>query len=95
MEEKKRVVVKVVRKQPEEKKLKKIKEVRPTTKEGLLEWKANGRKLSRAEDLFLIGIKYYNFAQNIEFMAKWFEKCHKAGIKPNDRFTQLIEEELK
>lgn len=94
--EQKKVVIRVVRKQGEERKVAEVvqKEPRPTTKEGLVEWQEAGRKLRQGEKLLIDGKKFYNFAQNIELMKKWFKYCSKNGYKPNDRFTLLIEKDI-
>lgn len=95
MEDRKRVVVKIIKKQPIGEPVKKIKEKRPVTKEAIEEWKASGRKLRQSEELFLVGKKYYNFAQDIELMKLWIAKCQRNGVKPNDRLTKLIESDIE
>lgn len=93
--ETRKVIVKVAKKQPELKTVvKKKKEPRPVTKEEIIAWAEKGKKLKSSEKLFLEGREYYNFAQNIETMKKWFKMCERIGIKPNERLTILIEKDI-
>ena len=93
--EQRKVVVKVVKKQAVEKNVeRKIKDPRPIAKEGLIAWQNEGRRLSKGERLFLDNKRFFNFAQDIDFMERWIQRCTELGIKPNERLTALIEKDI-
>ena len=89
MEPKKAVVV---LKKPNVKKLK-IRIKKPI--EPILTHKKKRKPSKKLLELQAQGKTYYKFVQDIEMMNKWCQYVIGTGIRPNERFRQLVEFDIK
>jgi hypothetical protein len=87
--EKKRILVKV--KKPEVLKEKTRKQIRF---EARAEERKKNRGPTKPELLALEGRRYVHFVSNIDEFSRWVNLCKAAGKKPNDRFNEMIAEDL-
>jgi len=87
--EKKRILVKV--KKPEVLKEKTRKQIRF---EARAEERRKNRGPTKPELLALEGRRYVHFVSNIDEFSRWVNLCKASGKKPNDRFNEMIAEDL-
>jgi hypothetical protein len=60
-----------------------------------IEERRANKKLNKTERLKQEGKRFVSFVVEIAFFNKWIDLCEKEGMKPNERFYDLLAEDME